>query len=109
MGMLAHLLAIFTGFIGPLIIWLVKKDVSPFLDHHGKESLNFQISYFIVSMCVGVFSMIIAFITLGLGVFLVFPLYLVLFVLALVWEIQACMAASRGEWFRYPVSIRFVA
>ena len=40
MGMICHLLAILTGFIGPLIIWLVKKQTSPFLDHHGREALK---------------------------------------------------------------------
>jgi len=43
MAMLAHLLGIFTGFLGPLIIWLMKKDQSPFVDDQAKESLNFQI------------------------------------------------------------------
>ena len=38
MGMLAHLLTIFTGFIGPLVIWLMKKDTSPFVDDQGKEA-----------------------------------------------------------------------
>src|SRR4051794_22840279 len=43
MGMLCHLLGIFTGFLGPLIIWLLKKDEHPFIDDQGKEALNFQI------------------------------------------------------------------
>src|ERR1043165_9293283 len=44
MGMLCHLLGIFTWFLGPLIIWLIKKDQHPFVDDQGKESLNFQIT-----------------------------------------------------------------
>src|SRR5689334_1430002 len=43
MAMLSHLLGIVLGFVGPLIIWLIKKDQSPFVDDQGKESLNFQI------------------------------------------------------------------
>src|SRR5688572_25125240 len=43
MSMLIYLLAILTFFIGPLIIWLMKKDQSRFIDHHGKECINFQI------------------------------------------------------------------
>ena len=49
-AMLAHLLALaglilpFGSIIGPLVIWLIKKDESPFVDKNGKESLNFQIS-----------------------------------------------------------------
>src|SRR5690348_1357609 len=46
MALLCHLLPIFTGFLGPLIIWLVKKDSSPFVDDQGKEALNFQITAF---------------------------------------------------------------
>src|SRR5688572_29655552 len=47
MAMLIYLLAIFTGWIGPLIIWLIKKDQSPFINDQGKEVLNFQITFFI--------------------------------------------------------------
>ena len=44
MALLCHLLAIFTGFLGPLILWLLKKDDDSFIDEHGKEALNFQIA-----------------------------------------------------------------
>src|SRR5437868_1922887 len=46
MGMLAHLLGII-GFVGPLIIWLIKKDQSPFVDDQGKEALNFHLTMLI--------------------------------------------------------------
>jgi uncharacterized Tic20 family protein len=108
MGMLTHLLAIFTGFIAPLVIWLVRKDTSPFLDHHGKEALNFQITYFLISICVMAVSMVVGILTMGIGMLLFFPIYLVIWILALVWEIQACTAASRGEWHYYPVCFRFI-
>src|ERR1700761_2896163 len=49
MGMLCHLLGIPIGFLGPLIIWLVKKDTSPFVDDQGKEALNFQITRLIAT------------------------------------------------------------
>ena len=48
MGMLSHLLGIFTGFLGPLIIWLIKKDESKYIDEQAKEALNFQIAALIV-------------------------------------------------------------
>ena len=44
MATLAHVLSIFTWFVGPLVIWLVKKDTSPFAADQAKESLNFQIT-----------------------------------------------------------------
>ena len=98
MGMLCHLLGLFTCFIGPLIIWLIKKDEDPFVDNQGKEALNFQITVaiaFIVSglltfVCVGVF--------LGAAVG----------VADLVFCIVAAAKANSGQAYRYPVSIRFI-
>src|SRR5437867_2604433 len=58
-GMLCHLsvllaqFAFYMTFLGPFICWLIKKDSSRFVDHHGKESLNFQLNmlgYFLVSI-----------------------------------------------------------
>jgi uncharacterized Tic20 family protein len=47
MGMLCHLLGLLTSFVGPLILWLIQKDKMPFVDHQGKEALNFQITVLI--------------------------------------------------------------
>ncbi|HVJ47326.1 MAG TPA: DUF4870 domain-containing protein [Luteolibacter sp.] len=108
MAMLCHLLTILTGFIGPLILWLVKKDTSPFVNHHGKEALNFQITMFLVSLIVVIASVVIALVTLGTGIFLLFPIFMVFPILILVAEIMACVAANRGEWYRYPCCIRIL-
>lgn len=108
MGMLIHLLAIFTSWLGPLILWLVRKDQSPFIDHHGKEALNFQITYTIVAFGVGLVGMVLGIVTMGVGILLLIPLWLVMFVFVLIWEIQACVSASRGEWYHYPCTIRFI-
>jgi uncharacterized Tic20 family protein len=56
MGVLCHLLGLFTCFVGPLVIWLLKKDEMPFVDHHGKEALNFQITLAIVYVIGGITS-----------------------------------------------------
>lgn len=101
--MICHLLAILTGFIGPLIIWLVKKETSPFLDHHGREALNFQITVFLASIVLG--GLVFGLMFVGIG-FLLLPLFFVVPILALVAEILACAAANRGEWHRYPCCIR---
>src|SRR5580698_5587671 len=53
MGMLAHLLGI-VGIVGPLIIWLVKKDKSPFVNDQGKEAVNWHISVIIAMVILGV-------------------------------------------------------
>ena len=102
--MLAHLLAIFTGIFGSLVIWLVSRDQSPFADHHGKEALNFQLFYLVVGA--GLAAVTAA--TFGLAFFLAFPVLMVCAIVFLVWEIQACLAANRGEWYRYPASIRLI-
>ncbi len=97
-AMLAHLLAIFTCFIGPLVIWLVKKDEHSFVDEQGKEALNFQITVAIAY----VVASLLSFLCIG---FLLFP---AIWVVNLIFCIMACTAANRGEHYRYPVSIRFI-
>lgn len=101
MAMLAHLLAIFTWFIGPLIIWLTQKDTSAFVDDQGKEALNFQITIGIAYIALGV----LACLTLGLGSILL-P---VVGIINLIFCILACVAANRGERFRYPFAIRLIS
>lgn len=108
MAMLCHLLSILTGFIGPLILWLVKKETSPFVNHHGREALNFQITMFLISLGLVAISAVVALVTLGFGIFILFPIFIVLPILILVAEIIACMAANRGEWHRYPCCIRIL-
>lgn len=112
MAMLCHLLAIVLGYLtglgfaGPLIIWLMKKDESRFVDYHGKESLNFQLTVLLVMVGGGIAAFILTFVFVGILLFIVL---LVLAVLALVAEILGCVAAYRGEWFRYPCCIRFIS
>ena len=52
-ALIMHLGSLFIGFLVPLVMWLVKKDESPFIDDHGKQLMNWHISlviYFIISM-----------------------------------------------------------
>lgn len=103
-GMLAHL-SIFAGhfipfgnIIAPLVIWLVKKDESDFIAYHGKESLNFQISiaiYMLVSVILAL--LLVGFILVG-----------ILWVFNLVMVIIAGVKANEGQWYRYPLTIRFI-
>ena len=102
MGMLAHLLVIFTGFIGPLIIWLIKKDQSPFVNQQGKEALNWAIT--IVIGYVG--CMVIGFIPIvQLVVCLIWPAVLVCNV---VFGILSTIKVNSGQPYRYPICIRFI-
>jgi len=108
MGMLVHLLALLTGFIGVLIIWLVKKDQSRFVDYHGKEAINFQLTILIYVFGLMTLGFVVGIVTMGLGLFLIFPFMFVISIGAFVFELIACMAANRGEWHRYPMTIRFI-
>lgn len=104
MGMLLHLLALLTGIIGVLILWLLKKDESRFVDHHGREAVNFQLTVTLIGISLAVFGAI----SMGLGLILAVPGMIGLGVAAFVMEIMACLAAHRGEWHRYPMTIRFI-
>jgi uncharacterized Tic20 family protein len=103
--MLCHLLGIFTGFLGPLVIWLVQKDRCTFLDHHGREALNFQLTILLVMMCLGSATFVLMFVFVGV---LLIPVLIAVPVLAIVAEILAALAAQKGEWHRYPFCIRLV-
>jgi Uncharacterized protein conserved in bacteria len=88
----------FGSLIGPLVLWLVKKDSSHFLDEIGKETVNFQISMVIAAfICI-----ILSFVFIG---FLLLPIVLIY---ALVTIIIAAIKANEGTVYRYPVSIRFI-
>jgi len=98
MALLCHLLGFFTCFIGPLIVWLIKKDDDPYIDQQGKEALNFQITVTIASIVGGVLSVV----CIGLLILAAVGLADIIFV------IMACTASSKGEAYRYPVSIRLI-
>lgn len=98
LALLSHLLSLVIGVIAPLVIWLIKKDESVFVAEHAKESLNFQISLLIYSFVVT----ILCFAVIG---FVLIPF---LAVFALVVIIIATVKASKGESYRYPLTIRLV-
>ncbi|MBL9151988.1 MAG: DUF4870 domain-containing protein [Verrucomicrobiales bacterium] len=97
-GMLAHLLGLFTGFVGPLVIWLIKKDESPFVDDQGKEALNFQICM-TIGIVVSYFAMALFIGCLTLPALLIANLVL---------TIMATVKANEGVTYRYPVNIRLI-
>jgi hypothetical protein len=102
MAMLAHLLVIFTGFIGPLIIWLVKKDQSPFVNQQGKEALNWAIT--VVIGAVG--SIIIGIIPfIGILACISYPAVIVC---NIVFGILSTIKVNSGQPYRYPVCIRII-
>jgi uncharacterized Tic20 family protein len=105
-AMLAHLsiiIASFVGglmFLGPLLVWLVKKDQSAFVDMHGKEALNFSISWTIWLLI----SVIFAVITCGIGAIVTIGMGIAILILSII----AGIAANEGREYRYPLTIRLV-
>ena len=104
LGMLCHLLAFcgyiipFGNIIGPLVIWLTRKDTSPFVDDQGKESLNFQITVSIACIvCIP-----LVFVCIG-GLLLI-----AIAVADLILVIIAAINAAAGTAYRYPVTWRVI-
>jgi uncharacterized Tic20 family protein len=98
---LIHLGGIVFSFWPALVGYIVLKDRGPFVLAHTKTSLNFQISLVLYSIVLAIF----AFITLGFGALLYFPLG----ILAVIFMIVAAMAANRGELYVYPLTIAFIS
>ena len=98
LAMFCHLGGIIGGFIVPLIIWLVKKDQSRYIDYHGKEALNFQLTM-LIAWVVGV---VTACFVIG------YLIILAAWVLTIVFCIMGAVAANKGEAYRYPFNIRMI-
>ena len=107
--MIEHLSALLGGFLtgaflglgcllGPLIIWLVKKDTMPFVDDQAKEALNFNITVAIAAVICGV----LMFVLIG------FVLLPVLGIAWLVFTIIAAIKANEGVAYRYPFTLRLI-
>jgi len=104
-GMLAHLSA-FAGLImplagivlGPLVVWLTRRDDSPFVAAHAKEALNFNISVLLGALVCVVLTLMFVGILLGLALFIAW----------LVLTLIAAIKASEGETYRYPFSLRLL-
>jgi uncharacterized Tic20 family protein len=87
------------GFVAPLVVWLVFKDRSPFVDRQAKEALNFQIAYLVYFVVAGV--SIVALVGL-----LLLPIVAVAW---LVLMIVATLKASQFEDYRYPAIFRVIS
>lgn len=83
--------------VGPLIVWQVKREESPFIDEHGREAMNFQLSYLLY------FVICILLVFFAVGILLIFPLVIAHFVFMIV----AGIKANDGKSYRIPFIIRF--
>jgi uncharacterized Tic20 family protein len=100
LSLLASVVLAWGSAVIPLVIWLVKKENSPFVDDHAREALNFQITLILYSLLV----IPIALITCGVGAVLIVGIY----ILGIIGMIQAAMASNRGEFYRYPMTLRLI-
>lgn len=105
MAMLCHLLS-FVGLLGiplgnilgPLVLWLIKKDEDPLVNATGKEVLNFQISASIYAIV----CMLLAVVVIG------FVLLPILLIAVVIYTIIGAMKANEGQLYRYPFTIRLI-
>ena len=102
-GMLAHLLSfvaayLFLGFVAPLVVLLVFGPRSPYVRAHAVESLNFNLTWLLYAI-VGV---VLAFLVIGI------PILIALGIAYLVLVVIASVRANNGEFYRYPLTIRFI-
>jgi uncharacterized protein len=98
-ALFAHLSALLLGWLGPLIIYLVKKDEHPYIADQSREALNFNLSIFLYSVISGVLILVL------IGIFLIFGVLIAWLVLVII----AAVKANNGEAYRYPLTIRFIS
>jgi len=102
MAMLAHLLGGITCLLGPLIIWLIKKDESVFVNDQGKEAVNFQLSILLGYVVAGILSFVPV---INCFTWLLFPAF---GIAGLIFGILGCLEANKGVVYRYPYALRFI-
>ena len=95
---LIHVGGILLSFVAPLVGYLVLKDRGPFVREHSRVALNFQLTMVIAYVIGGATSF------LGIGVLITFAAW----ALSIIFGIIAALAANRGEYYKYPLSIEFI-
>ena len=101
-ALLTSWMAGIAGAVAALIAWMLVRDKSAFAAEHAKEAVNFNLSMFIYAAV----SVVLVIFTLGLGLVLAVPLWIVM---ALVWIVCTLVAAFKaydGQSYRYPLTIR---
>ena len=108
----AFILAVFTswsagigGMVAAFIVWLMKKDESPFIRKHAAEAFNFNFSMFVYAAA----SLLFVVFTLGIGVLVIWPVWILLAIIWLWCTIKAAIAGFDGKEYRYPLSIRLMS
>jgi uncharacterized Tic20 family protein len=87
------------GVAGPLVVWLMQKNESEFVEEHAREALNFGITMLIAFIVSGVLCLVL------IGI----PMLIACLIMSVVWNIQGAIKASNGAHYRYPFCIRFLS
>ena len=95
---LIHIGGILFGFLPALIGFIVLKDRGPFIRAHAATALNFQITLAIAYVVGSILTVILV------GVFILAAAW----ILSIVFSIMAAIAANKGEWYSYPLTIKFI-
>ncbi|WP_291380007.1 DUF4870 domain-containing protein [Demequina sp.] len=111
-AMLAHVIAaaaaLLSGgtlaIVAPLVIWLVYKDRSALVDHHGKQNLNLQIT----TLVLGAAAVVVGLLLFVVGLAVTLPLWGLYVLYAIIISFVAGVKAANGEYYRIPMAIQFV-
>jgi len=104
---LAGLVFPFGNFLGPLIVWQMKRNEIPSLDLHGKESLNFQLSV-LIYLLAGAAGTFIGMFACGIGLLLI-PVLIAISLGSIVLAVIAGIKANEGVAYRYPLTLRLIS
>jgi uncharacterized protein len=98
MAFICHLVGGILGPLIPLIVWLIKKDQSKFVDDQGKEALNFQLTLLLAHL------ILVPCICIPFGIFL----HPALRILSVIFGIIGGVAVQQGQVYRYPITFRMI-
>lgn len=83
------------GFVVPILMWIANKETNEKVDLHGKNILNFMISF-------AIYAAVLAITVIGI------PLAVVIGIVYVVFVILASVKANNGEYWKYPFTIQFI-
>lgn len=98
----------FLGFVASIAVFVVYKDRGPFVRAHAANSINLQITMFVWLVVTGVLYVVLGVVTLGIGFFVLWPLFWVPAVIAGILHVVGAVKAYNGEWWNPPFTPQFV-
>lgn len=98
----------FLGFVASIAVFVMYKDRGPFVRAHAANSINLQITMFVWLVVTGVLYVVLGVVTLGIGFFVLWPLFWVPAVIAGILHVVGAVKAYNGEWWNPPLTPQFV-